>query len=140
VIVRPWRLPEAVWAIVGAAILVLAGLLPAAEALRGVAKGTDVYLFLIGMMLLAELARQERLFDWLAAWAARLAQPQHVVPVGRDQAFVRAPGDERRERQPVRGRPECVKLAVAEVGDAPSPSAPAMRWWAPSRKQHQACG
>jgi arsenical pump membrane protein len=35
-----------------------------------VAKGTDVYLFLTGMMLLAELARQEGLFDWLAAWAA----------------------------------------------------------------------
>ena len=74
VIVRPWRLPEAIWAVSGAALLVIAGLLPPADAWRGVAKGTDVYLFLIGMMLLAELARKEGLFDWLAARAAMLAR------------------------------------------------------------------
>ena len=28
VIVRPWRLPEAIWAMLGAAALVLGGLLP----------------------------------------------------------------------------------------------------------------
>jgi arsenical pump membrane protein len=48
-------------------------LLPVGDAIEGVAKGTDVYLFLTGMMLLAELARQEGLFDWLAAKAASLA-------------------------------------------------------------------
>ncbi len=74
VIARPWRLPEAVWAVAGAALLVAAGLLPLADAARGVAKGTDVYLFLIGMMLLAELARLEGLFDWLAAAAAARAR------------------------------------------------------------------
>jgi arsenical pump membrane protein len=31
----------------------------------------DVYFFLVGMMLLAEVARQEGLFDWLAAQAVR---------------------------------------------------------------------
>ncbi len=36
---------------------------------RRCAKGTDVYLFLIGMMVLAELGRHEGLFDWLAAYA-----------------------------------------------------------------------
>ena len=41
--------------------------------MRGAVSGTDVYLFLIGMMLLSELARQEGLFDWLAAHAARRA-------------------------------------------------------------------
>ena len=41
----------------------------APDALTGVAKGTDVYLFLFGMMLLAEIAREEGLFDWLAAVA-----------------------------------------------------------------------
>ncbi|HYZ22893.1 MAG TPA: arsenic transporter [Rhodopila sp.] len=70
VIVRPWRLPEFVWALAAAVILVVAGLLPVHAALAGVAKGTDVYLFLTGMMLLAELARKEGLFDWLAAKAA----------------------------------------------------------------------
>jgi arsenical pump membrane protein len=78
VILRPWRLPEAIWAVAGAALLVLAGLLSPADAMRGVAKGTDVYLFLIGMMLLAEVARREGLFDWLAAHAANLARGSAV--------------------------------------------------------------
>ena len=73
VILRPFAWPEFIWALTGAAVLVGLGLLPAADALAGVLKGTDVYLFLIGMMLLAELARQEGLFDWLAARAAVLA-------------------------------------------------------------------
>jgi len=74
VIVRPFSWPEFVWAVAGATLLVVLGVLPAADALSGVGKGADVYLFLTGMMLLAELARQEGLFDWLAARAARLAQ------------------------------------------------------------------
>ncbi|MGH2842420.1 MAG: SLC13 family permease, partial [Solirubrobacteraceae bacterium] len=78
VILRPWRLPEAIWAVTGAALLVLAGLLSLSDALRGIAKGTDVYLFLIGMMLLAEVARHEGLFDWLAARAANLARGSAV--------------------------------------------------------------
>ncbi len=78
--VRPWRLPEAVWAVLGALALVGLGLLPWADALGGVGRGLDVYLFLIGMMLLAELARQEGLFDWLAALAVEHAQgsPQRL--------------------------------------------------------------
>ncbi len=71
VIVRPFGWPECVWAVPGAALLVLLGLLPSPGAGRGVAKGTDVYLFLTGMMLLSELARQEGLFDWLAAHGRR---------------------------------------------------------------------
>ena len=74
VIVRPFAWPEWVWAASGAALLVLLGLLPAAGALAGVRRGTDVYLFLAGMMLLAELAREAGLFGWLAARAAGLAR------------------------------------------------------------------
>jgi arsenical pump membrane protein len=74
VIVRPFSWPEFVWALAGAALLVVFGLLPASDAFTGVLKGTDVYLFLVGMMLLSEMARQEGLFDWLAARAARLAK------------------------------------------------------------------
>ena len=74
VILRPWRLPEAIWAIAGAVALVLLTLLPWRDALGAVVKGTDVYLFLIGMMLLAELAREAGLFDWLAAQATRAAR------------------------------------------------------------------
>ncbi len=73
IIVRPFSWPEYIWAAAGAILLVAFGLLPVADALSGVAKGTDVYLFLIGMMLLAELARLEGLFDWLAAKAAARA-------------------------------------------------------------------
>ncbi len=66
VIARPLKIPEFVWAVLGAAGLVAFGLLPWREAVAAAAKGTDVYLFLVGMMLLSEVARQEGLFDWLA--------------------------------------------------------------------------
>jgi arsenical pump membrane protein len=71
VIFRPWNLPEFIWAVAGAALLVLLNLLSWPDALAAAAKGTDVYFFLIGMMLLAEVARKEGLFDWLAAQAVR---------------------------------------------------------------------
>ncbi|RIY02525.1 arsenic transporter [Aureimonas flava] len=74
VIFRPGRWPEWVFALGGAALLVLFGLLPWREALGGIAMGTDVYLFLAGMMLLAGTARREGLFDYLAALAARSAR------------------------------------------------------------------
>src|SRR5258705_1907953 len=70
VIARPWRLPEAIWAVLGAASLVVLALVPWRDALSAIGDGTDVYLFLAGMMLLAELARQQGVFDWLAALAA----------------------------------------------------------------------
>ena len=59
VIIRPFRLPEAVWAVAGAILLVALGLITTTDALAGIRKGLDVYLFLIGMMLIAELARRE---------------------------------------------------------------------------------
>ncbi|MBV9863201.1 MAG: arsenic transporter [Alphaproteobacteria bacterium] len=74
IIIRPFSWPEAVWAVLGAGLLVVLGLLPWPDALAGIVEGTDVYLFLGGMMVLAELARQEGLFDWLAAKAARAAK------------------------------------------------------------------
>ncbi len=73
VIARPFDWPEFIWAVAGAGALLLLGLLSPAEAWSGVVRGLDVYLFLTGMMLLSELARQEGLFDWLAARAASLA-------------------------------------------------------------------
>jgi arsenical pump membrane protein len=80
VIIRPFRLPEATWAMAGAVALVLLGLLPAADALNGMRKGLDVYLFLIGMMLIAELAQREGLFDYLATLAVEHARgsPQRL--------------------------------------------------------------
>ncbi|GLS42826.1 arsenic transporter [Methylobacterium brachythecii] len=74
VILRPFSWPEAIWAVLGAAALVALGLLAPATALDGVLKGTDVYLFLVGMMLLSEIARKEGLFDWLASHAVQTAR------------------------------------------------------------------
>ncbi len=78
VILRPWGVQEFYPALGGAVVLVLSGLLPAGAALRGVGQGMDVYLFLIGMMLLAELAADQGLFAWaaglVAQWAAGSAR------------------------------------------------------------------
>ena len=74
VILRPAKLPEAVWAVGGALALLIFGLIPPRLAWEGVAKGYDVYLFLAGMMLLAEVARREGLFDWLARLATAFAK------------------------------------------------------------------
>lgn len=74
VIIRPFKLPEAVWAVAGAILLILLQQISPAEALTGFSRGIDVYLFLTGMMLLAETAREEKLFDWLAAHATTLAK------------------------------------------------------------------
>ncbi len=59
VIMRPFRWPEAIWAVLGAVLLLLFGLMPLSAGLSAVAKGADVYLFLIGMMLLNETAREQ---------------------------------------------------------------------------------
>ena len=74
VITRPFKLPEAVWAVAGAAVLLVFGLMSPGAAWAAVLKGGDVYLFLIGMMLLSEVAREQGLFDWVAEHAVRLAK------------------------------------------------------------------
>jgi len=74
VISRPFGVKEYVPAIAGAVALVVLGLLPVGVALQGLGQAVDVVLFLTGMMLLAELARGEGLFDWLAAGVAVMAR------------------------------------------------------------------
>jgi arsenical pump membrane protein len=74
ILIRPWHIPESVWACAGAGVLVSFGLIASSEALAAVRRGTDVYLFLGGMMLLAELARGQGFFDWIAAEAIHLAR------------------------------------------------------------------
>ena len=72
VILRPFGWPEFLWALAGAAALLVLGVLSPAETLGAAAKGDDVYLFLTGMMLLSELARQQCVFDYLAVVATRI--------------------------------------------------------------------
>lgn len=74
VVTRPFKWPEAVWAVAGAALLVAFGLLPVDAAIQAIGKGTDVYLFLLGMMLLSEVGRREGLFDWVAVFAVNHAR------------------------------------------------------------------
>lgn len=74
VIIRPFKIQEAVWAVAGALLLLVFGLISLQDAWTGIGKGLDVYLFLIGMMTLAESARREGLFDWLACHAIRFAK------------------------------------------------------------------
>lgn len=74
VLFRPFRLPEPFWAMTGALLLCVGGLLPWRDALAAVARGNDVYLFLAGMMLISELARKTGLFDHVAALAVRSAR------------------------------------------------------------------
>ncbi len=74
ILFRPARWPEALWACAGAALLVVLGPVSASETLHAAGRGTDVYLFLTGMMLLSELARRNGFFDWLAAFAVRAAR------------------------------------------------------------------
>lgn len=73
-LVKPFKLPEATWAVGGAALLLAFQLLPWSDGLSAVRKGSDVYLFLSGMMLLSESARREGLFDWVAVLAVNHAR------------------------------------------------------------------
>lgn len=74
ILFRPFGLREAVFAMAGALGLVVCGLLPPGVALRAAGQGWDVYLFLAGMMVLAELAALEGLFAWAAGLMARAAR------------------------------------------------------------------
>ena len=73
IVLRPGGLPEALWASLAVAALLLLRLIVPHDVLLGAARGVDVYLFLGGMMLLAEMGRRHGVFDWLAAHAARAA-------------------------------------------------------------------
>lgn len=70
-LVRPRGIREVYWVGGGALLLLLLRLIPLRLAGQAVAEGTDVYLFLIGMMLLSELAREHGVFDWLSFIAVR---------------------------------------------------------------------
>ncbi|MDQ2679684.1 MAG: SLC13 family permease [Candidatus Eremiobacteraeota bacterium] len=69
ILVRPKQIPEWTWAAIGALALVLFGAISFPHALQAFAQGISVYLFLIGMMMLAEVARHGGVFEWLASRA-----------------------------------------------------------------------
>jgi arsenical pump membrane protein len=73
-LLRPGRIAEAYWVCGGGILLVLTRLIPLHQAAHAVYEGLDVYLFLTGMMILAELAREEGVFEWVADMAAQHAR------------------------------------------------------------------
>jgi arsenical pump membrane protein len=77
-LVRPRGVPEVYWIGSGVLLLLLFRLVPLRLAGSAIAEGVDVYLFLIGMMLLSELAREHGVFDWLSALAIRDANGSSV--------------------------------------------------------------
>ncbi len=70
-LVRPRGIAEVYWIGGGALLLIALRVVSLRMAGRAAAEGTDVYLFLIGMMLLSELAREHGVFDWLSSVAVR---------------------------------------------------------------------
>ena len=73
-LIRPRGIAEVWWVSGGALLLIGLRLIPLRLAGRAVAEGTDVYLFLIGMMLLSELAREQGVFGWVSSIAVRGAR------------------------------------------------------------------
>jgi arsenical pump membrane protein len=73
-LVRPRRIAEVYWIAAAVFLLLALRLIPLPLAARAAAEGTDVYLFLFGMMLLSELAREQGVFDWISSAAVRAAK------------------------------------------------------------------
>ncbi len=73
-LLRPRGIAEVYWACGGAFILVLTRLICPGQAAHAVREGWNVYLFLAGMMILAELARLAGVFEWMADVAAQHAR------------------------------------------------------------------
>jgi arsenical pump membrane protein len=72
-LIRPRNIPEVYWIGAGVCLLLILRLVPLQLAGRAVTRALDVCLFLIGMMLLSELAREHGVFDWLSSVAVRNA-------------------------------------------------------------------
>lgn len=73
-LLRPRGISEVYWVGGGALLLLALRLIPLHLAGRAVLEGTDVYLFLAGMMLLSEVAREEGVFDWISAVSVKHAR------------------------------------------------------------------
>jgi arsenical pump membrane protein len=73
IMIRPFRWNEAIFALAGAVLLLVIGLISPVNAFFTLYKDWNIFFFFLGMMSLSALAETAGLFDWLAAQAARLA-------------------------------------------------------------------
>jgi arsenical pump membrane protein len=70
-LIRPRNIPEVYWISAGVVVLLSLRLITLGLTERALVKAVDVCLFLIGMMLLSELAREHGVFEWLSSIAIR---------------------------------------------------------------------
>lgn len=72
-LIRPRNIPEVYWISAGVLLLLSLRLVPLRQAAQAAVKALDVCLFLVGMMLLSELAREHGIFDWISSVSVRSA-------------------------------------------------------------------
>ncbi len=73
IMIRPYRISEAVSALLGAVLMLLMGIVQPHEALRALSSQWNVYGFFLGLMAISALADQAGIFDMLAYQAGRWA-------------------------------------------------------------------
>jgi arsenical pump membrane protein len=73
IMIRPFKLNEATFALAGAILILLLGLLTPQRAAITLFQDWNTFLFFLGMMSLSALAEVAGLFDWAATQAARLS-------------------------------------------------------------------
>src|SRR5690349_12721047 len=71
VMLRPWKINEAVIALAGAGLLLLLGLITPQAAVLRLVQDWNTFFFFLGMMGLSALAERAGFFDWLAVVTAR---------------------------------------------------------------------
>lgn len=73
IMIRPFKLNEATFAIAGAILILVLGLITPQTAFTTIFQDWNTFFFFLGMMSLSALAEVAGLFDWLATQAARLS-------------------------------------------------------------------
>lgn len=73
IMIRPYKLNEAISALTGAGLMLILGLISPIDAATTLLKEWNTFLFFLGMMSLSALAEVAGLFDWLAVQAARFS-------------------------------------------------------------------
>jgi arsenical pump membrane protein len=74
IMVRPWKLNEALITMTGAGLLLILGLISPSDAFSTLIHDWNTFFFFLGMMSLSALAEMAGLFDYLALQAARLSR------------------------------------------------------------------
>jgi arsenical pump membrane protein len=73
IMIRPFKLNEALCALGGAGLLLILGLISPVSAVSTLLGDWNTFLFFLGLMSISALAEMTGFFDWLATQAARLA-------------------------------------------------------------------